>query len=72
MEELLVLVWGWLTVGEGMPALTRGGSGGGELAEFSLRPFFVAQAIMTPQTAKPKPTRMHIATIMSAPFVYAT
>ena len=48
--------------------MTRGGSGGGALADFSLRPFFVTHAIMIPQAAKPKPTRMHIVTIMSAPF----
>lgn len=68
-EELLVLVWDWLTIDEGMPILTRGGSGGG-LAVFSLRPFFVTYAIITPQAAKHKPTRMHNVTIISAPFVY--
>ena len=70
-EELLVLVRDWLTIDEGMPTLTRGGSGGG-LAVFPLCPFFVAYAIITPQAAKPKPTRMHNVTIISAPFVYAT
>lgn len=37
------------------------------MAVFSLRPFFVMQAMMTPQAINPKPTRMHIVTIMSAP-----
>ena len=66
-EDLLVLVRAWLTVGEGMPTLTRGGSGGGALAVFPLRPLFVMQAMMTPQAINPKPTRIHIVTIMSAP-----